>query len=273
MPQVQPPIRPLQPVGWSAQHRGDRAEQQDRVVVLGHPRTRAAVLAVVADGVGGSSGGALAAEQVISTATRCFQGFVPAHDDPHAFFRGLVDELDTALWVAGVTGGLRPRSTMAAVLVQPGRADWCHVGDSRVYHQRGRRIRQLTGDQTVHQGDAALVAALGAGTAPSVSPGRMRSLRAGDLFVLCTDGIWNQLAAREIASCLAVLAPPDAADHLIGLSRRRAQGRGDNCSVVVVRLDPADTGPPTPPAPVQDPTAARPPGSRTPGVGPVRLGV
>ncbi len=196
-------------------------------------------LALVADGVGGSSGGALGAEQVVGTAQRCFAEFVPGADDPDEFFRALVAELDTTLWVAGVIGGLQPRSTMAAVLIQPGSVGWCHVGDSRIYHQRGRRIRQLTADQTVIVASASRVAALGAGTAPAVAPGRMRSPRAGDTFVLCTDGIWNHVEAREIASCIAVLPPRAAADHLIGLSRARAQGHADNCSVVVVRLDAA----------------------------------
>jgi serine/threonine protein phosphatase PrpC len=209
-------------------------------------------LALVADGVGGSSGGAVGAQQVVTTAKRCFDAFTPESDDPGAFFRALVEEVDTALWVAGVTGGIRPRSTMAALLVQPGRADWCHVGDSRVYHQRGRRIRQLTGDQTVVRGDAAMVAALGAGTAPTISPGRMRSLRAGDVFVLCTDGIWSQLAAREIASCVAVLPPAAAAEHLTALSRRRAAGRSDNCSVVLLRLDADDSAGCSAPAPWPD---------------------
>jgi serine/threonine protein phosphatase PrpC len=240
MPEVQTSPRALQPKGWSAQHCGDRTEQQDRIAILVHPRARGVALAVVADGVAGSSGGALAAEQVVSTAARCFAEFAPGADDPGEFFRALVAELDTALWVAGVIGGLQPRSTMAAVLILPGSVAWCHVGDSRIYHQRGRRIRQLTADQTAFIGNSCMVAALGAGTAPRVAPGQMRSPRPGDTFVLCTDGIWNHVEAREIASCVAVLPARAVADHLIGLSRARARGHCDNCSVVVVRLEPSD---------------------------------
>ena len=43
----------------AAQHQGDRKEQQDRVAILAHPRKRGVALAVVADGMGGHTGGAL----------------------------------------------------------------------------------------------------------------------------------------------------------------------------------------------------------------------
>ncbi|HCV12767.1 MAG TPA: serine/threonine protein phosphatase, partial [Candidatus Accumulibacter sp.] len=40
-----------------AQHQGDRREQQDRAVIVPHPRGGGVVLAVVADGMGGHTGG------------------------------------------------------------------------------------------------------------------------------------------------------------------------------------------------------------------------
>ena len=52
-----------------AQHQGDRKEQQDRVSLVPHPKGGGVALAVVADGMGGHTGGALAAQQVIHTAT------------------------------------------------------------------------------------------------------------------------------------------------------------------------------------------------------------
>jgi len=52
----------------AAQHQGDRKEQQDRVAILPHARRKGVALAVVADGMGGHTGGALAAEQVVHTA-------------------------------------------------------------------------------------------------------------------------------------------------------------------------------------------------------------
>ena len=49
----------------TASHKGDRAYQQDKVEVLQHPYEKNCFMVVVADGMGGRSGGAMAAQQVV----------------------------------------------------------------------------------------------------------------------------------------------------------------------------------------------------------------
>ncbi|MDE2276708.1 MAG: serine/threonine-protein phosphatase, partial [Burkholderiales bacterium] len=56
-------------------HRGDRAYQQDQVEVMAHPRVPGSLLGVVADGMGGKSGGRKAADQVLLTARQIFDRF------------------------------------------------------------------------------------------------------------------------------------------------------------------------------------------------------
>ena len=53
-------------------HRGDRAYQQDQVEILPHSRVAGCALALVADGMGGKSGGRTAADQVVMTARQIF---------------------------------------------------------------------------------------------------------------------------------------------------------------------------------------------------------
>ena len=62
-------------------HKGDRDYQQDRVALLNHPRSNGCVLAIVADGMGGRSGGRKASDQVMMTAKQLFDRFSPATDD------------------------------------------------------------------------------------------------------------------------------------------------------------------------------------------------
>lgn len=242
----------LRLLGCTAQHRGDRAEQQDRVAVLASARAPRCALGVLADGVGGCAGGALAAENVVRTSARRFDDFAPG-DDAGAFFLGLVDELNTVLHVAGATAGLSPHSTFAAILVQPDRVDWCHVGDSRVYHVRDGRLLHCTIDHSVagsigktldgagvlHAAGIAantLTGALGTRRAPQPTLGGMCEPRAGDTFLLCSDGLWNPLAPDEIARELAGRAPRAAAERLVEAARARAGGRGDNCSLVLLSV-------------------------------------
>ena len=267
----------LRLVGCAAQHRGDRAEQQDRVAVLASARAPHCALGVLADGVGGCAGGALAAENVVRTSARCFDDFAPG-DDVEVFFLRLVDELNTVLHVAGATAGLNPHSTFAAILVQPDRVDWCHVGDSRVYHVRDGRMLHCTIDHSVAEsigktpnGEGALqqpglspnalTDALGTRRAPRPALAGMREPRAGDTFLLCSDGLWNQVGADEIARELAEGPPRAAAERLVATARARAGGRGDNCSLVLLSVTsapatgsalPGAAAPPLRPVPSDD---------------------
>ena len=63
-------------------HRGDRAYQQDQVEVLTHDRVPGCVMAVLADGMGGKSGGRKAADQVLLTAQQLFERYAPAVTTP-----------------------------------------------------------------------------------------------------------------------------------------------------------------------------------------------
>jgi PPM family protein phosphatase len=58
-------------------HRGDRAYQQDQVEIISTRASPGCALAVVADGMGGKSGGRKAADQVLLTARQIFERFVP----------------------------------------------------------------------------------------------------------------------------------------------------------------------------------------------------
>ena len=56
-------------------HRGDRDYQQDQVCLLNHPRHSSCMLAVLADGMGGRSGGRKASDQVMLTARQLFERY------------------------------------------------------------------------------------------------------------------------------------------------------------------------------------------------------
>ena len=238
----------------AAQHRGDRAEQQDRVAVLRGRQAARCALGVLADGVGGCSGGAIAAENVVLATQNRFDVFAPDLEGPEAFFRSLVHELHTVIRVAALTAGKDPHSTFAAVLVQPDRVDWCHVGDSRVYHFRDGVPVSCTVDHTYaqrlvdegrltpeqarrHPHAARLANTLGSPFAPRPSLGGIADPRPGDSFLICSDGLWSYFTPGELGETIARLPAREAAGQLIDLARARAQGHGDNCSLVLFKLD------------------------------------
>ncbi len=254
MTPVQTPPLAFTVAGCAAQHRGDRPEQQDRVAILRGRRSPRSVLGLLADGVGGYSGGALASEQVVAVAQRRFDEHGP--DDPaERFFEDLVAEIHVVLQLAGATASLRPHSTLVAVLVQPERVDWCHVGDSRLYHVRDDRVAHRTVDDTLgeqllrdrrltpdrarlHPSRALLTQALGGSRMPVPTVGGLRDPRAGDAFLLCSDGAWSALSDDEIGRAVGAGAPREALGGLLAAARERADGQGDNCSMVLLRLEP-----------------------------------
>ena len=62
-------------------HKGDRDYQQDQVALLSHARVNGCILGVVADGMGGRSGGRKASDQVMLTSRQLFERFDPSIDN------------------------------------------------------------------------------------------------------------------------------------------------------------------------------------------------
>ncbi|MDH4053343.1 MAG: protein phosphatase 2C domain-containing protein, partial [Rubrivivax sp.] len=100
-------------------HRGDRAYQQDQVEILMHPRVPGCALAVLADGMGGKSGGRKAADQVLLTARQLFERFVPGTDSAAAMLRQLVQEAHLMIKLTAITAEEEPHSTVVAILLTP----------------------------------------------------------------------------------------------------------------------------------------------------------
>jgi serine/threonine protein phosphatase PrpC len=234
-------------------HIGDKPEQQDRLVILQSARARDVLLAVVADGMGGLSGGAMAAEQVISTATQVFEAYSPASESADALLRAVADEAHVAIKLSRFTSEQQPHSTIVAMLLQGERADWVHSGDSRLYHFRGTRLLSQTVDHSwveqlfregkikseerlTHSQRNLLVSCLGAKNDPRLDFGHSDSLQPGDALLLCSDGLWAYFTEAELGKVLAALPARQAAEKLVAVARARAQGGGDNLSLVVVKI-------------------------------------
>jgi serine/threonine protein phosphatase PrpC len=240
----------------TALHRGDRAYQQDQVEVLVHQRVKGCVLGVVADGMGGKSGGRKAADQVLLTARQIFERFAPGSDDPAETLRQLVMEAHLMIKLTAITAEEEPHSTIAAFLVGPGlTCDYVHAGDSRVYHFRGAELVARTSDHSLvqkmvdegqiteeeaqsHPQSNLLTGCLGTQADPPVTLGRIQRLEVGDSVMACSDGLWHYFTARELGAIVNALPPREAGEMLIGKARQRARGGGDNLSLALVRVDP-----------------------------------
>src|SRR5574343_138978 len=121
-------------------HRGDRTYQQYQVQVISHPRIPGCLLAVLADGMGGKSGGRKAADQVVLTAQQLFERFSPDDESPADLLRQIADEAHLMIKLTAISAEEEPHSTLAAYLITPDRqCHWLHTGDSRIYFFYGNR--------------------------------------------------------------------------------------------------------------------------------------
>ena len=238
-----------------AMHVGDRKEQQDRVALFGHPKRPGMLMAVLADGMGGHSGGAMAAEQVLIRARQNFEAYAPLHETPEELLRSVIDEAHTVIKLTRFTSEQDPHSTAVVFMLQQGRAYWAHCGDSRLYHFRGAHTMSRSADHSLvgelqrkgrldenqalnHPQRNVLLSCLGSDREPRIEYGCEASPVAGDCFLLCSDGLWAYFTDFELASTLQEFPPRAAAERLIAQVRQRAGGSGDNISLAVIKLVP-----------------------------------
>jgi PPM family protein phosphatase len=236
-------------------HRGDRAYQQDQVEVIVHPRMAGCALGIVADGMGGKSGGRKAADQVLLTAQQLFERFVPNIDDGGELLRQLVGEAHLMIKLTAIASEEEPHSTIAAFLLQPGlQCDVIHAGDSRVYQFRGPELLKRTIDHSfvqrlidegkiseeaanTHPQSNLLTGCLGTHADPPISHWHIERLDFGDTLIACSDGLWHYFTPKEIGAIVHALPPREASEMLVSKARQRARGGGDNLSLAMVRID------------------------------------
>lgn len=237
-------------------HKGDRAYQQDQVEIMPHKRVPGCALGIVADGMGGKSGGRTAADQVIMTARQVFERFSPNEDDAESMLRQMVVESHLMIKLTAITADEEPHSTLAAFLVLPDRSGYTvHAGDSRVYHFRGPELVRRTIDHSyvqrlidegkiteaqanTHPQSNLLTGCLGTQQDPPVSLQRIDHLQVGDTLLACSDGLWHYLSNKEIGAIVNALGPREAGEMLISKARQRARGTGDNLSLALIRFEP-----------------------------------
>ncbi len=214
-------------------------------------------LLAIADGMGGAAAGEVASSEAISTIV-ALDDDVPGSD--------LLTSLGTA--VQRANDQLRmmveedPQlegmgTTLTALLWTGQRLGMVHVGDSRAYLLRDGVLTQITQDHTwvqrlvdegriteeeatTHPQRSLLMRALGSGehVEPDLS---IREVRAGDRYLICSDGLSGVVSHQTLEEALAgYQGPEETVQNLIELALRG--GGPDNITVIVADVLDLDTG-------------------------------
>lgn len=217
-----------------------RRHNEDRS--LGRPPVIA-----VADGMGGAKAGEVAAQLAVEEVKRLTEP-IAVGDVREAVGRANAEIRRMASEDPDKSG---MGTTFTAALLEDGRLDVVHVGDSRAYLWRDERLRQLTEDHSVvaelvrrgsispedaehHPHRNVITRALGA-EADVVADTFSEYLRDGDVVLLCSDGLSSYVAEGDIAEALAAsVTLADAARALV--ERANRAGGTDNVTVVLARV-------------------------------------
>jgi protein phosphatase len=203
-------------------------------------------LLAVADGMGGHAAGDVASKVVIA-ALEHLDDDAPSGDLLQALRQAVFEGSEHLREVIRESPQLEGMgTTLTAVLFAGGRLGLCHVGDSRAYLMRDGVLTQVTHDDTFvqsliddgriteeeansHPQRSLLLRALnGQDVEPDLS---MRDARAGDRYLLCSDGLSGVVSHETIAQAMAEADPQATADRLIELALR--SGGPDNITCIV----------------------------------------
>jgi len=239
----------------TAQHIGNRSQQNDRVALYTAANAPGYVMAVLADGLGSQIG----ADQVLLTSKHLFDAY-RAGDPPslprlQELLRNVAMEAHQVIKMNPLVANAEPQSTIVILILTPaGQAVWAHVGDSRLYRFAGENTALRSNDAAYvdflvtndklpleaarkHRNSKLLSNVLGNRMKPPfVTVGVHEGLQAGDAFLLCSDGLWQLFTDAELAAAVARNTPRQASERLINKAIERASGKGDNCSMAIIKM-------------------------------------
>ncbi len=253
---------------YQESHIGGRKVNQDR---MGYSFTRDALLLVLADGMGGHLRGEMAATIMMQTMSTLFQQqATPYVKKPERFLEEAFLAAHEAIHRYTDENNLpeTPRTTVVACLIQHNSAIWAHCGDSRLYWLRRGQVLGRTRDHShiehlidrglatpaeraTHPDRNKLYNCVGASSLPKIEVSRQASLQAGDVLMLCSDGLWAMLPdddmAHRLSSQTIARAIPDMISAAVTIGGERSdnatalaimwQGSGDALSPVTETVD------------------------------------
>lgn len=221
---------------------------------------RLATIMLVADGVGGSSGGGEASQLTVETITRYVASTLRCY---HSAGTYRDQEFEEALRTAAFEAHAAVRAE-AATRPEPGRMattmtlaiviwPWVYVvqvGDSRCYHYLEGQLRQVTRDQTMAQAlvdegalpresletsplSHVLVSSIG-GDAASPEVTRLDIRNRDSVLLLCSDGLTKHLSDAEIAAEIGAMQSSEQLCRTL-LDKALERGGSDNITILAGR--------------------------------------
>jgi serine/threonine protein phosphatase PrpC len=127
--------------------------------------------------------------------------------------------------------------TFSALILKSNTAYLFHSGDTRIYRLSGDKLEQLTEDhrRVVSADVSYLSRALGINQTLEIDY-QSQSIEKGDIFIICTDGVYEFIDGQKISQQIAMAESLDLAANAI-IKQALTQGSDDNLSIQIVRVE------------------------------------
>lgn len=216
---------------------GPREENQDALRLVTPTADIAAskgFLFAIADGVSQCADGGLAARTTLQALALDY------YATPQTW--GVAQSLDRLLlaqnrWLQANGGGLPLLTTVSALVLRGQRFTLAHVGDCRVYRWHAGQLQRISEDHVWEQPGMQHVLKRALGLDQHLVLDFLDGeLRAGECFVLLSDGVWATLGDTAIAAILRDQPNLDSAAQTL-VNAAHLAGSQDNASALLVRID------------------------------------
>lgn len=231
----------------------ERELNEDRYAVV---ESRSGVTWIVCDGVGGESGGELAAQLAIDAMRRNLENQSGANSE-NALRSAILEANRVIVLRRQNPAFARMGTTVVAAHFALPEIILGHAGDSRAYLVHGEKMSQLTIDHTLvqhlvdrgeitpeqalsHPDGHVLTRAIGSEPGLEVTMKRLylwphEPNQPREQLVLCSDGLYSLVSEDEILRSVAAKTPQDACVELVDLAKER--GGFDNITIAIIPLE------------------------------------
>ncbi len=237
---------------WGITDRGNvRKQNQD---VFYHWTDGKNAFVIVCDGMGGALSGNIASAMA---AQRFAEVAGTAQGGPQERMRLALEEANHAVWERSLNDAncRGMGTTLVCAFAREADAVVLNVGDSRCYHITQDSIHQVSRDHSLveelvemgqitreeartHPHKNIITRAIGTNTSVQ-GDFFIEPLQPGDLLLLCSDGLSNEVSNEEMLQICQSTAPDERCNAL--LARAKAAGAHDNVTIVILESAPAQT--------------------------------
>jgi serine/threonine protein phosphatase PrpC len=217
-------------------------------------QSRKGTLTIVADGMGGHSSGEVASQMAVELISRNY--YSDKESNAPRALRKAIDSANAEIFITSMTNRkfFGMGTTIIALVLLNDKAFAAHVGDSRLYRLRDRKLELLTMDHSQvmemvkqgiisfeearnHDDKNVILRAVGTQPVVEVEMSDVFAVKPNDQFLLCSDGLCDMLEDEKIRRIwLDAKDVAEACEQLIEEAKRR--GGNDNITVGIVHVAP-----------------------------------